>query len=201
MYSPAHSTDHVARGLSKFLSQFRNKPLLAALLRSYLNRVQELEDATWEVILNRLLDNAEGVQIDVIGRIVGRGRNNLGDADYKIAVRAQIRINRSSGRPEDVIDVARLSLPPGFTLSYEEIYPAAIYVQIYGGVDFNIDVLYQNLVRAKAGGVKLWLVFSTEAPENTFTYASGDVPEDDPDRGYGDDAGTVGGVYADVITS
>jgi hypothetical protein len=201
VYNVSPSTDHVERGLAKFLGQFRNKPLLSALLRSYLRRVQEVEDATWEVIYNRLLDNAEGVQIDIIGRIVGRGRNNLSDNDYKIAVRAQIRINRSSGRPEDVIDVARLSLPYVFTFSYEEIYPAAIYMQVYGGVDFNVVVLFNNLVKAKAGGVKLWLNTSPEGPENTFTFASGDVTEDDPNRGFGDDAGTVGGVFTDVITT
>ena len=38
-----HDTQHVTDALALFLDQFKDRPRLAALLTSYINRVQELE--------------------------------------------------------------------------------------------------------------------------------------------------------------
>lgn len=201
-YSLTQSLDHAERGLAKLLEQFKGKPRIEALLRAYLNRVQELENAAWEVINYRLLENAEGVQQDIIGRIVGRGRNALSDTDYFYALKGQIRINRSSGRPEDLIDVTRLSIPSGFVFSYGEFYPATVIISISGAVSFNISILFENLLRTKAGGVRLFLSYSEAAPANTFTFASGSTPELDTDQGFGDiNDALIGGVFSGVLAS
>lgn len=172
-YDPIKSTDHIERGPLRFLEQFKEKAKLQALLVSYLRQIQLLEDCVWEVIFARTIEDAQGLTLDFIGAIVGRKRLALTDDDYRIAIRAQIRINRSSGTPEDIIAVTDLSIPASASFTYSEHYPAAITIDVLNTVAFTIKVLVDNLRAAKAGGVRLNLVYSYSPPEETFTLASG----------------------------
>lgn len=191
-------TDYVVSGLTRFLKQFRDKRKLNALAASYLAEVQKLENAIWEVIEYRMLDNAEGIQLDILGKIVGRGRNDLSDADYKLAIRAQIRINRSLGRPSDLIDVAELSSPDGSDFSYSEYYPATVCIAFYTLIS-NTALVYDNLKKTKGAGIKLFFIYSEAEQENTFTFSSADSPEVDTSKGFGDETFTAGGVWANVL--
>lgn len=196
------SKDQVARGLARFLEQYKNKDEIRALARSYLSRVQELENAAWEVILYRLMVNAEGAQLDSLGAIVGRGRNNLSDADFLIAIKGQIRINRSNGTPEDILAVALLSIPPGYVPIYDEAYPAVILISIASEVTFNIQVLFENLTRTKSGGVRLLLDYLLSPIENTFTWSDDLTSPVDHLLGWGDSTdATIGGFWASVLDS
>jgi hypothetical protein len=170
-YEPKQATDHETRGVQRLLSQFRNKYVFSAVLSSYLRRVQELENACWEVILTRNIRDGSGVILDSLGRIVGRQREGLEDDDYKIALRAQIRINRTQGKPEDVIDVARLSLPDGVKFVYTEHDVASIFVEVLDQVVLKVSVLFRNLRATKAGGVRLFLIYSVDPPGEAFMMA------------------------------
>ncbi len=101
---------HVEVGLGRLIERWRadKNPVLAAILTSYLEEAQELEDAIWFVIYGRMLDYAEGAQLDMLGRIVGQPRDGLPDDRYAVQIRARIRINRSIGTPTDVIEVLQL---------------------------------------------------------------------------------------------
>lgn len=203
LYTAKASTDQVARGLARLLQQYRNKPQFAALVQSYLNRIQELENAAWEVILYRLLPNAEGAQLDSLGRIVGRGRGNLSDSNYLLAIQAEIRINRSCGTPEDMIAVARLSLPAGDPFIYQEAYPAvALFTVLIPESSAIIGILFQSLTRAKPGGVKLMLSWFPVASNLIFTFSSYANPVHSTTQGFGDAATmTTGGFFAGVYST
>ncbi len=82
-------------------------PNLNALLAVFLRQLQKAEDALAQVILVRFLGFAEGVNLDAIGRLVGEPRLGKNDADFRKAIRLRIYINGSSGRPEDLIAIAR----------------------------------------------------------------------------------------------
>lgn len=199
-YAPVQSTDQSDRSVTKFLQQFKGKPILEALLRAFVDEIQKIEDAAWEVILYRSIANGFGVVLDMIGDIVGKGRANLSDDDYKVALRAQIRINRSCGTPEDVIAVARLSVPSGFTLHYSEAYPATIIIQINEPITFSIPVLLLNLIAAKAGGVKLLLEYTAET--NSFMFADNNAVQTDATQGFQDYvSGNYGGYLQSVASS
>lgn len=101
---------HTPLALSRLIERWKaeNNPQLAALLTSYTDEVQELENAIWDVIVGRLTDYAEGVQLEALGHIVGQKRDGLGDAAYRAHIKARIRINQSFGQPQDVIAVIRL---------------------------------------------------------------------------------------------
>ncbi len=102
--------DHVAQAASRLIERWRadRNPNLAALQSSIVAEVQELEDAAWQVMLARMPDYAEGVQLDVLGRVVGQRREGLSDTAYRAHIKARIRINRSFGTPEDIIEVIKL---------------------------------------------------------------------------------------------
>ena len=202
MYNLQKIIDHADQGIAKFLEQFKDKANLEALARSYLNRIQELENAIWEVINIRGIEESEGVGLDAIGRIVGRPRLALVDADYRIALRAQIRINRSSGTPEDMLAVTGLSIPAGNDCEYGEAYPATEIISVLGQSTFNLLVLLDNLIRAKTGGVKLFLEYSPGPDGETFLWSDDDSEPDDTIHGGADDSPeTIGGYVSDYLES
>ena len=103
-------TDHEELAVSRFLDQFKDSVKVKALAESYAAQIQDLEDATFEVILERVLDNAVGVQLTTIGAIVGQPRTTSNDDHYKMAIRARIAINVSESTPEDLILITILLL-------------------------------------------------------------------------------------------
>jgi len=92
-------TDHIQRSLDNMLSQFDDSPKLRELVSILVSQAQDLEDTTIEVLDERLLDVAEGVQLDAIGKLVGRDRiAGESDDDYRTFIRVEIEANRADGR-------------------------------------------------------------------------------------------------------
>lgn len=73
-----HITTHDAEAQAYFIEQFKNSQNLRDLISIYMVFVQELEDVFQDIITQRMIDGAEGAQLDGIGEIVGQSR----DADY-----------------------------------------------------------------------------------------------------------------------
>lgn len=174
-YAPV--TDHISRGLAKLLAQF-NGPKQRAMAAVYLRQVQALEDFANLAGASLSLSGGFGITLDRIGKIVGRGRNGLSDTDYLVALRAQIRINRSQGTVQDMIDVMTLSLAdpvhahPAFSIAVKEIANTAMQVTILTAlIDSQVAVLFQNAKATKMGGVRLEFIFSEWLPSATFAFA------------------------------
>ncbi len=107
MPDPTKITDYVARAQADLPTQFRESAKLNALLGALVQEVQLGEDVIFDVILLRLLPAATGVNLDIIGKIVGRSRLDIADDDeYRDLLRVQIRANISDCGAEDVIYVA-----------------------------------------------------------------------------------------------
>jgi hypothetical protein len=121
-------TDHEEQAYGLFLEQYAELPRLAALLASYTQEIQELEDAIWAVRIGRFLDNAEGAQLDVIGKLVGEPREGRADNVYRVLITGKIRVNWSLGRPKDVIEVVRAVQGPENTHRYVSVFPASFEV-------------------------------------------------------------------------
>lgn len=168
------STDHVTRGLRKLLGQFQDKPKLRALLATYLKQIQALEDHANATMATLTIGTGVGITLDRIGRIVGRGRNGLSDADYVFALRAQIRINRSSGTLQDFIDVLTVALHASqlFTVVAVDTGPGSVEVTVLGQLALTqVLPMWQNVSAARAGGIRLEFIFSVQTVANTFCCA------------------------------
>ena len=78
--------DMRAIAMSRMLSQFYGKKILQLLLQAYIDEVQELSTAIADLIEKRTINKAEGVQLDTIGKIVGRPRTYYDyETDYWFA--------------------------------------------------------------------------------------------------------------------
>ena len=97
------------------------------------------------------------MQIDVIGGLVGELRQGRVDASYLPAVLARIRVNRSKGTAEDIIQVANL-LQPG--ADYEEFPIMAWVVTMYDVVTVAVPTIVSLLGQAKAIGSRGQLEYS-----------------------------------------
>lgn len=186
----AHDPDHATRGVARLIDRYR-KPRTSALLASWLDEVQEVEDALWQLLVERWLDSAEGVQLDVLGRIVGEPRRGRDDDVYRVWIGARNMVSRSSGTTSEMLAIARRIIAPTDVIRLEEYYPAAFVVRLEG--TFTLDSGYQiafMLRQAKAAGVLFQMTWSV-AGLDTFRFAPGDTPVPSSPHGFDDGAWAV----------
>jgi hypothetical protein len=164
-------TGQVERGLSRLLEQYKDKPRLAALIKSYLGEVQVLSDATWETLVSRLIDDAVGEQLTVLSRLVGETERFEDDERQRVLVRARIAVNRSDGTLNDVIRVAEIIF--GLTPLIGEPGNAYIVVIVPEAVSVVPELEWRLLNQARAGGVRLDLYFTESAPDDLFRWGTG----------------------------
>lgn len=148
------TTTHEADGIARLLERFRGLPVFEALLRIALQRVQHIEDVLWSLYIGVWIDNAEGLQLDNLGDVVGEGREGRDDDTYRLWIRARIAINRANGKIDDTLKVARLILEPTAVLSYTPEYPAAYRVDVLDTAISAADI-YELLNEVRPAGVRL----------------------------------------------
>lgn len=192
-----HITTFVEDAKALVLGAYKGKPRFEALLSSYIKECQKLEDAIWSVILGRMIENAVGVQLDVIGKLVGEQRKGREDDDYRIWITVRIRINRSHGRPKDLLEILRLVEQTGG--NYREQYPATAYYEFADPTVVDPNVLGDLMEESTAGGFMMRVVVPppgrTVDETISFTYPG---LTNDPARAFGHaDDPSVGG-YASV---
>lgn len=187
---------HITEGLDRLLGQFQDATNLRDLLETYLAQVQELEDTYQDLFLDRAVDTAVGSQLDVLGEIVGEARNGKTDSNYRIFIKARIAVNRSGGTIEDVIAPLSLVLGASQTIEVEEFDPAAMVVRV-GQTTFS-QILAGFVKQSRPVGVGSTVEYHLSAEAEIFRFASGDTPEASTTQGFGNDAGTTGGKFADA---
>jgi hypothetical protein len=69
-----YKLDMIALGQERLLSQYKDSQGIQNFLAAMTKQTQDLNDIEQTVFLGRCLENAVGVQLDIIGRIVGLNR-------------------------------------------------------------------------------------------------------------------------------
>lgn len=184
-----HATDHEDRAVGVFIELLRDKARFTQFMKDHIKLLQELEDVFWDLYTKRSIDTAEGVQLDVLGKIVQEKRNGLTDADYRVVLRAKGRVLLSKGTLEDVLAVAGLMLQD-VPFSYDEVYPAGFELTVLGVPPFTPGLLVKFLRKTKSAGVRL-LVTAAASP-NAFRYGDAGAPTTSTAFGYND--GVYGGI-------
>jgi hypothetical protein len=162
---PQREDEHVETGLALLTEQFKDAATVRAILTALLNRVQELEDETWDLLWGWVLGYAEGQQLDDLGAIVGQLREGRNDDDYRDAIVIRTRVNRSKGRASDMTDVLAL-LDPAST--YLEYFPYAWEASLYD-VPNGGDII-RLISQAKAAGSYGVLLTSTWVESGVFKF-------------------------------
>lgn len=153
----------------------KNAPKFNQLLSVFATEIQTLENVLYSLFSQRLLSTAVGMQLDVLGAIVGQIRgNSVDDLEYRRRISARVLVNRSSGdRPKllKIIETIKGTLADVVFLHDAN---ASFIVGIFGTVDvFPDQALYIELLHdAKAAGINGNLLMSEFDVDRTFAFAT-----------------------------
>lgn len=173
----SHELDHAGKMLARLAEEFR-KPRIKQVLTGEAAQYQAIEDAYWQLLTEFGVDTAIGWALDVLGRIVGEPRQGALDADYRLRVRARIRVNRSDGTIEDIIEVVKLLigsvLLPSATIKLTEYYPAAFVLRITGlTISATQALIYSSFIKqARGAGIGSGFGWQQTADSEAFVCAT-----------------------------
>ncbi len=203
---PEKITDHEERALARLSTQFRDKPNIKAITEILAGQIQDIEDVFWQLLTEvglyafPPLVEAEGVQIDGIGRILGLARaKGQSDADYRTLLGAQIRLNLSNGEPETLISILG-TLTNSDVIKMVEYFPGHV-ILTFDGVPLS-GILGGLIQKAAAAGVRIDVVQAfPPLLQGTFKFSDTDASVLGSSQGFSDDSPPSGGFgkFADVI--
>lgn len=154
MFTPI--VNHQADALRRLLGQYADSQRLKDLISALVVPIQEIEGVLTQLNVLRMLSTATGVQLDLIGTIVGLERFP-GDTDdeYRQKIMAEIKVNTSEGEPERVIETYQLFTSAALVLLLEW-FPAAISLQSdYMPPDqARVDLLLSIIEKVLPAGVR-----------------------------------------------
>lgn len=161
--------------LAGYLTSSLQGATIHAIVRIIAEGFQATENDAQGIISQRLLDEAVGVHLDALGRLVGEPRGGLLDEDYRRFIAARILTNMSAGEAPRLIRILSL-LTRATRVFYQPIYPAGM------AFDYTIENPLPDTVRtrikeqmqeeAPAAGVAVHYI--TEAPLAAFGFADDD---------------------------
>lgn len=182
------NNDHVEIGVDRLFGRSRGKKNVEAVLRSYLQQVQDLEDLVHAVIDGRNLDVSEGEQLEFLGKLVGQSRTTPDDELFRIAIRARILINRSNGTLPELLRILRAILVQGEEVAAREEYPLQIRFWIKSPLAGTANAYWITalLSEARIGGCRILVVWEkTGGRRFRFSRAVGGVPANPARGGFG----------------
>ena len=167
--------DHVAAALGRLFEQDKNKPYITGLVTAYVTPIQALESALWQLLTQRQVGTAIGVQLDAIGKLVNQARNGSGDYDYARYIRARISTNNSKGRFEDLLTIAKLVLnDTTLQIRITQEGAATIRMRVVGVIsDTTAAILVSFVSIAAAAGVRLVVQWSVVATASALKFDIG----------------------------
>ena len=166
--------NHFERAISLLAGQFRGKPSedgysnLQKLIKAFAESYQEADDANQQLLSERSLETAFGVQLDGLGEILGLPREDgESDDDYRERLIFQSFINNASGTPEDVMRVLKF-LTNATQVGYNELDFGA-YQMWTNGTEFpdppeQLVTAIQNVSPAAIQYVPITATYGSELP-------------------------------------
>ena len=114
------------RHLSLLMEQYKNSPKLQAVISGILEQGNAIEEAMQELYTLLSIQQAEGVQLDVIGRIVGVARGAQDDETYRLVLISWLQLQYSGTYEAIIKGVKELSGATSVRLVPD--YPAGLLV-------------------------------------------------------------------------
>ena len=139
--------------LSLLLEQYKQSTNLKGILSVMDSEADDFEDCLFEIMNNYWLYSAEGVQLDVLGKIFNISRMGQSDADYRITIGNKATAYKS-GEPETIISILKLFYLATYVYyrSSGPAVPAGYYL------DTDANVTSEQLKKFSPAGVQLYLL-------------------------------------------
>lgn len=168
-------TNVYERAFALLVSQFRDSKEDGSdsnwqkLIKSIAFSFQGIEDVNFELFSERWLLTAIGIQLDLIGELLGLARyDNESDEDYRFRLQTQIFINISKGTPEDSINLLRILTRASY-IRYSELQPAAFQLETNGTTFPNPwNLLNESIKQVSPAGVAYTPITATLGVEIPF---------------------------------
>lgn len=149
---------------------------LEKLLYVLTQPAQDIENAGQQLMVYRFVDSAVGVQLDVLGRLVGQPRGGLDDDTYRRYIRARIAANKSEGQFEDIINVTDLVVYEDeayIVVTNEGTATVRLFVTDIAITDALGAVIHAFALDTKSAGVRIVTQWAQSAPANVFQFDDG----------------------------
>lgn len=179
-----------ARSAALLASQFQeslpngDKTNFQKLIYSFCTEGQDIQNVLQQLLTERYLSTAFGVQLDGIGQIVGLARI-AGQPDdttgtqtgYRQALEFQIFYNSSNATPEEIIFIAAF-ITASTHVNYIEYYPAAYQVVVNNVIingffgSYQANTIPTLLKNAGPAGVEYPPVTTTMGVPRVFAWSS-----------------------------
>ena len=188
-------TDHIQRALDRLREQYKENPGVNSLIEIFATKVQEEEDLFQSYEEGRALATAVGVQLDLMGTIVGLARvPGQSDDVYRQLLYAKIGENVSDGEPESVLAFWKVLTGASMALIRDGSFGE---IGLSANLDFTQDQVnkfMKDLRSVVAAGVRVDGIESFD-PVEPFSF-NGALPG----NGFGSVYdGLVGGKFATVL--
>ncbi len=161
---PVQDTAHVAEAAALLTSRYAKLPVTSGLVKALVTPVQALENKVFAVLnavqlSSHPLAGGPWDVLDRLGALVGAPpRGGRSDADYLAVIKLQIRVNRSNGLAEDIVQVVALIVAGA---GYFEWPPAAAEVVALGTTASVVAALQAYLPQTRSAGTALNIRYST----------------------------------------
>lgn len=149
--------DQKEQGLDRLLEQFKDKPNIRGTLGAYLSQTKGVEDLYFDLIENRGLETASGVQLDILGNLFGESRNGKSDEEYLKAIKFTISIDNSKATPDYLMSIVK-EFTESTTVNYFQHQPACYQITFDG--DVIPDSILDKVIKASPATVNVGLIHS-----------------------------------------
>lgn len=172
---PSKNLAHETEAVEFLTDHYRNKINIPGLVKAFARQCQTLENVIWDVIEKfYLANNPVGDQLDALGSIVGVARQGANDATYLQLVKVQIRINRSQGVVEDILQVLNLlGATPHYVEQFLPPWSGSFLVECWNLA--SPVFVARQLTRCRSGGTYGELHYSTWPDGSDFEFVSRNV--------------------------
>jgi hypothetical protein len=154
-----HEHRHFGQAIVCFIPSLWGKPRAAALLRSYIRPVQQIEDACFEVLGAFDVRTCDPTRLATLAKIVGQSNLGWSTETFRAVIMARIATNRSHGTEDHVLRVLRLITQSAAPISMRPLAPATLRIEMSEsvGADRMIAVAFL-LPKARGAGVQQHLL-------------------------------------------
>jgi len=201
MTEPARITAHTpvtdvrADGLARVIEQLKGKASFTALLSSYLDEIQALQTAIWQIYA-LTIDTSESDALDQIGDLFVQPRPpSMTDAVYRRVLHGCVAARKASGGTSGLIAVMR-ALVGSYAFEMTEAFPASLVFEPDAATGIPADVMASTLRRGKSAGVGLQVIDVPEGDAFAFSTSMFRVISDS--TGFSDETQAAGGVLVGV---
>lgn len=168
---PAKIEQHVEISVLELVPWAWGKPRIAALLAAFVDRIQEIEDTLFDIMLQRELPEADLVRLKVLGRIVGQPRFGLSEEAYRLVLEARGLANVSKGTGRDMFGALDILVGPGDWVLLE-IGDATLLLTTASTTFTAEQVKMISLVLPDVRAAGVGLFFLVPPPSDGLTFAS-----------------------------